>query len=349
MIRLLRKHNIIGEFIMSEIMYKVALVGCGVISKNHLAALKTVPNVKVVALCDIKPERAENRKSEFGLDCSIYTDFDKMLKEVDFNCLHVTTPHYLHASMTIKALKKDINVFLEKPMCTSRQEIKDMLEAEKNSKGKVCVCFQNRFNPSTLKAKEIVAEDGGAISAYGSVFWDRDVPYYVNSGWRGFYSTEGGGVMINQAIHTLDLVCQFLGTPKKIWATKANHHLKGVIEVEDSCEGMIEFDSGKYGNFYATTAFHGYSSTHLFVLTKNHRIEIRDSKLLYVDDQLIDEATDKSFIGKAVYGNGHQYLINKFYKALNENSDMPVSMESAQYAVRLLLSAYESQDNETNI
>ena len=333
---------------MTSKPFRVALVGCGAVSPNHFHALKILDNVKVVALCDKIRERAEasNEKYEFG--ANIYTDYETMLTAEKPDAVHIMTPHFLHAKMAISALERGINVFLEKPMCINREEIDALIEAEKKSTAKACVCFQNRFVTAVKLAKQLIDEDGGPISAYGAVFWERTVPYYTESDWRGSYATEGGGVMINQAIHTIDLLCQILGTPKKIWATKANHHLKGIIEVEDTCEGMIEFDTGLRGNFYATTSFHGKDSTTVYIVTKKHKIEIALPHLR-VDDEEIEFDQELQFVGKECYGNGHYKLIEKFYKALEDGSEMPVTLESAQYAVRILLAAYKSNDNETEV
>ena len=154
--------------------------------------------------------------------------------------------------------------------------------------------------------------------------------------------------MINQAIHTIDLVCQILGKPVKLWATKANHHLKGVIEVEDTCEGMVEFENGLIGNFYATNAFTGASRTSIFVKTTNHMLEIRNAKL-FIDDKLVEDTETSSYLGKEVYGDGHLILIKKFYEAIEDGDEMPITLESAQWALRLLLAAYESNDERTLI
>lgn len=333
---------------MDNKTFRVALVGCGSIAPNHFAALSELPNVSVVAVCDKIEEKAKQMIQKFNLDAKAYIDYKEMIISECLDAIHISTPHFLHSEMTIFALEHNVNVFLEKPMCISIEEIHAMIDAEKKSKARVCVCFQNRFITATKKAKEIVEADGGAIAAYGSVFWQRTVPYYTDSDWRGRYATEGGGVMINQAIHTIDLVCQFLGTPKKLWATKANHHLKDIIEVEDTCEGMIEFESGRYGNFYATTSFHGWDSTKIFILTKNHKLEIAPPAL-YIDGEKFEIENEPAHVGKACYGNGHYVLIEKFYSALQNGDAMPVSLESAQYAVRVLLAAYKSNDQETLI
>ncbi len=333
---------------MNDKQFKVALVGCGAVCPNHFVALGILKNIEIVAVCDKIPEKAEVCCKKYGLNAKIYSEYDKMISSEKIDAVHIMTPHFLHARMAIAALKRGINVFLEKPMCINQNEINALIEAEKESSAKVCVCFQNRFITAVTEAKKIIEADGGAISAYGSVFWERTIPYYTESDWRGRYETEGGGVMINQAIHTIDLLCQILGVPKKLWATKANHHLKGIIEVEDTCEGLIEFESGVKGNFYATTSFHGKDSTVVYIVTKNHKIELALPRLI-VDNQEIPIKDELSFVGKECYGNGHYMLIDKFYKALQTGVPMPVSLESAQYAVRILLAAYKSNDQETEI
>lgn len=327
--------------------YKVALVGCGTISYNHLTALSKLDHVKVVALCDIKPEKAEERAAQFKLDCKIYTDYYEMLEKEELDAVHVTTPHYLHAPMTIAALEKDIYVCLEKPMCINREEIAALFEAEKKSKASVTVSFQTRYNKANVIAKKIADEDG-IISAYCSNFWQRTNEYYTESGWRGAYATEGGGVMINQAIHNIDHLIGLLGKPVALYATKSNHKHKGIIEVEDTCEGMVEFENGLIGNFYATNAFTGASRTSIFVKTTNHMLEIRNAKL-FIDDKLVEDTETSAYLGKEVYGDGHVILIEKFYDAIEKGTEMPITLESAQWALRLLLAAYESNDQRTLI
>ena len=325
-------------------IYKVALVGCGSISKNHLAALKVLDFVKVVALCDTNTEKAAFRNTEFELDARIYADYRELLNCEELDAVHIATPHFLHAEMAVAALERDISVYLEKPIAISVSEAEKILTAERKSRGRITVSFQTRFNPATIEAMKLADADGGAISGYGSVFWERGEKYYTESGWRGSMTTEGGGVMINQAIHTIDLLCFFLGKPQKVCATTANHHLKGIVDVEDSCEGVILFEGGKQANFYATTAFKGYNATSLFLLTKNHKIEIRDSKL-YVDGQHREEGNDhENFVSKACYGNGHFTMIAKFYEALDSGDEVPVTSESASYALKILLAAYRSGD-----
>ncbi len=334
---------------MTTKVYKVALIGCGVISTNHLKALTENENVKVVALCDIKLCRAEERKKRYKLDCPLYESYDELLEKEELDAVHICTPHYLHAPMAITALKKNINVFLEKPTATTVSEFEALLKAERESTAHVCICFQNRYNPSTILAKKLAKEDGGAISAFGCLFWERTKEYYTESDWRGRYSTEGGGVMINQAIHTVDLLCEFLGKPTAVTATIANHRHKGIIEVEDTCEGLIEFEGGKQGNFFATTASLGPEYTMIRIRTPKRLITINPPRV-YVDGKEVeDPSLITDYVGKECYGNGHKYIINKFYEALANGTDVPVPLPRSQYALRILLGAYRSHDQRVEL
>ncbi len=327
--------------------FNVALIGCGVISDNHLTPLLSNPSVELVALCDIDYSRAEDKLKKHGINIPIFTDYIDMLDSLDLDAVHIATPHYLHCEMTIEALRRNINVFLEKPMCISEEEIARMLEAEKNSSARVCVCFQNRLNPSTILAKKLCEEDGGAISGYGSLFWNRDEAYYAQDAWRGKMVTEGGGVMINQAIHTIDLIHIIMGIPVSVTATKANHSLKGIIDVEDTCEGIIYFENGNQANFYATNSYRCRDNNYVYIQTKNHKIEIRRDHIYLDDVRIDDEKGEIPLLGKAVYGIGHSELINRFYDAIESGADMPIPMESAQWAVRIILAAYKSEDTPT--
>ena len=329
---------------------RVALIGCGTISDNHMLAIGLVPDTEVVALCDTVRERAEELGAKRAPDAKVYTDWMQMLDEAAPDVVHIATPHYLHRPMAIEALKRDMHVFLEKPMGITAEDLDALLDAEKKSKGKITVSFQNRFNETTLAAKAIADEDGGALSGFGSLFWWRDEKYYTESGWRGKMATEGGGVMINQAIHTIDLLCYFLGKPQKISAITANHHLKGVIDVEDTAAGVITFDNGKTCNFSATTSFQGFGfdSTSVGFRTKNHRIEIIGRRL-YVDGSEVDVPKSDVILGKECYGLGHPPLVSKFYEAIRTGGDVPISLETAQYAVRILLAAYKSFGNEVDV
>ncbi len=329
---------------------KVALIGCGAISGNHLNALTELPSVEVVALCDIKPERARASADRFFPHAAIYTDYLEMLDTERPDAVHITTPHYLHAEMACAALSRDIHVFLEKPIAISEDEIRTLLDFERKSRGRIAVCFQNRFNAATLAVRELAREHGGVAAVRAMVTWERSAPYYTESGWRGAYKTEGGGVMINQAIHELDLAIGLCGVPVRVIGRHANHHLKGIIEVEDTCEIMVDFEGGARACFYATTAFPIDTPNFLEVYTGDKSRITMLGDFLYLNGEPITEAdafrheNASVSLGKTCWGNGHKKLIAMYYRALSEGEEMPVTLRSAADAVRVLLAAYRSDD-----
>ena len=329
---------------------KTALIGCGAISGNHLTAIKQRSDVEIVALCDVDLSRAEAARDQFAPDAKVYADYRSMLDETRPDAVHIATPHHLHCEMTCEALARGISVFLEKPICISDDEIDRMLKAERNNAGRVCVCFQNRLNPSTLAAEELVARYGGVSSARASVTWNRDEEYYRSETWRGKRATEGGGVLINQAIHELDLLIGFSGTPVTVSARTANHRHTGVIEVEDTAELLIGFEGKATGFFTATTAFGCDAPNFLELFCKNgNRITLLGEKL-YLDGAPYDVPGDGfSSPGKECWGAGHVRLINRFYDALSTGAPMPVTLSSAAVPLRVLLAAYRSSDRGTPV
>ena len=134
------------------------------------------------------------------------TDFNEVIKTMP-DVVHICTPH-LHTEMAVKALMAGKHVLVEKPVVRHIDEIKQVIKAREESGRCIGVCFQNRFNTTSQKAKEII--DSGTVGAVkgikGIVTWYRDEDYYTASGWRGKFATEGGGVLINQSIHTIDLI-----------------------------------------------------------------------------------------------------------------------------------------------
>ncbi len=320
-----------------------ALVGCGTIAPVHLAALKELAVSEIVALCDVKEERALALRDRYAKDARVFTDFSAMLREMpEIDAVHICTPHYLHTPMAIEALEAGKHVFLEKPVGISEEDIARLKAAEKAAKGKLCVCFQNRFNDTTAAIDRLVARYGAPTGCRAFVNWTRGEAYYTESGWRGAYATEGGGVMINQAIHTLDLMLRYMGKPLSLSATTANHHLKGIIEVEDTCEIFLRFEKG-VGNFYATTSYVANASIILELQFPSHTVAMIGGKV-YDNGELVPLTEDTTeTVGKDYWGKGHKGLISNFYHTVTEDLPVPVTLDSGALSLSVLLAAYRSQ------
>ena len=225
--------------------FRSAIVGCGGIAQVHARALSQMENVQLAAYADVKPERAQALAGQYG--GRAYASLDALLDQEALDVLHICTPHFLHLPMAQAAASRGIAVFTEKPPVISRAQWQEFQALP----GPVGVCFQNRFNPSAAYARELLEGGalGPALGARAFVTWRRESPYYTESGWRGALATEGGGALINQAIHTLDLMVRFMGPASSAQAMLANFHLPGVIEVEDTLAAYIRFEAGS-GVFY---------------------------------------------------------------------------------------------------
>lgn len=324
-------------------MIKVGVLGCGGIAQVHGTVLKSMENVEIVACCDIKRERAEQFSKDFG--GTVYIDIEELLEKEDVDTVHICLPHFLHVPVTLLALKKNIRVFMEKPPVISKEQYEDLkkVATDKN----LAFCFQNRYNPCTVKAKELIESGltGKVLGTRGIVNWHREAPYYTESGWRGVLKTEGGGVLINQSIHTLDLMTYLTGEPVLVESSIMNHHLKSTIEVEDTMETYIQYDNGAIGNFYATTSYIYDEKPIIEVHCENMTLRMEDPDLwmIYPDGTREQVPLEKlEFYGKAYWGAGHAVCIRKFYDSLEKNETFETCFSKVETITKLLLASYES-------
>lgn len=322
-------------------MKKTVLIGCGAISTNHADALKNLPAVNFAAVCDPNPEAAKALMELHGLDLPVYADYKEMFAVEKPDAVHICTPHFLHAEMAIYALDRGINVFLEKPACMTREELAPLMEAEKRSSAILCVCFQNRFLTCVEKAREVLAEEktGEILGARAFVTWKREGAYYTESPWRGKIATEGGSILINQSIHTLDLLLQFMGTPETVQGAIGNY-MTPYNDTEDTAHIYMTFPNKKMGVFFATNGYCKSRKIELELTCENRLIRFVGDKL-YVDDELYYEGQTGANRGKSVWGKGHGILIERFYKALENGEASPVPLESAAVSLGVLWDLFD--------
>ena len=246
----------------------------------------------------------------------------------------------------LEALKRDVHVLCEKPLCISEEEIDAVLKAEQASKAKLGVCHQNRYNTINLFLKDYLA-DKKIVGAYGSVAWHRDEEYYQSGNWRGNKKTAGGGVIINQALHTLDLLIWLCGESHSVVAMDGNLTLKNVIEVEDTislrCFGEVDYfltaTVGAPAVFPVELSFKLENGDHILALPKT----------VLLNGEVIATEENISALGKDCYGRGHVSLVKDFYECIAQ--DKPFSLNGAEGAkvIRTILKAYESQGEKLSL
>jgi len=248
--------------------------------------------------------------------------------------------------MAIEAMRSGRNVFTEKPISISSSEAEEMISVSEETGKKLGVCFQNRYNNTSVRLKEILdsAELGRIIGAKAFVTWHRDEDYYADSGWRGTWDKEGGGVLINQAIHTLDLLQWFLGEVDMLKGNADTRLLGKVIEVEDTAEATIIFKNGATALFYATNCYVTNSPTEIEIICENAKAFLSgDLTISYNSGEietipLIDMKTG----AKSYYGNGHMAIINDYYTRLLNNEEIAVDGQQGIVSVKIIEAIYES-------
>lgn len=324
---------------------KVAVIGCGNISKMHLEALRNNPETEIIAVADIKPERADKAATVYG--ARAYYDFDELLKNEELDAIHICTPHYLHTNMAIKALEAGINVLTEKPCSVSASEVDALRRAQEGSGKQVGVCFQNRYNNCVQRAKKIIASGtlGKMLSARAFVTWSRGEDYYSDD-WHGTLDKECGGVLINQSIHTIDLIEHLCGKCKKVTAHVSNDHLKGIIEVEDNASVLMELEGGITAIMYATTAYSENSDVFIEITFENGKLRFEGDRLYSVDKNgNISEACERPeavYHGQSYWGVGHSILISDFYDCLKTGRKFGIDAFEGGDAAKLVFACYES-------
>ena len=228
-------------------MKNVCLVGYGAIGPVHAKALENVEQARLYAVCDTDSGKRKRCVEAYAV--KEYDSFDEMLTDKNIHSIHICTPHYLHFEMIKKALEAGKDVVTEKPVTRTREEFEALLKVEEADR--VCVVFQNRLNPCIRKLKDLVqSKELGAVKGVkGVLTWYRNEAYYRRDSWRGKWDTEGGGLLINQAIHTLDFFSYVIGDIAGVKANMFNYTLEEVIETEDTLAAYLVFKNGVNGIF----------------------------------------------------------------------------------------------------
>lgn len=324
----------------------VGVIGLGGISRVHIAAIRKLEGVNIAAVCDIKKDKLLETAKELGADP--YENWQDVIARPDIDVIEICTPHYLHAPMAIAALKAGKHVLTEKPMASEIGDALEMIKTADECPGTLNVIFQNRLNASTKALKTIIdsGKAGKLICACASVCWHRTAPYYTESGWRGTWETEGGGALINQSIHTIDLLSYLGGPIKRLKGHISTDLLSGVIEVEDNCHAVFEYENGASGVFYATNNYGVDAPILLEMVFENGTYQLLAEKLMKVEDgipTLIAGGRIATELGeKSYWGVSHEEQIRGVYEAIREGRQYPIDGRSAFPALDFVKAVYES-------
>jgi len=232
---------------------KTGLVGCGKVGHLHAKALSRLPESRFVAACDSDFQRAQQFAAEYNVRA--YCDVEEMIAHSELESLNVCTPHPLHAEPAVNAAQAGVHVLIEKPLASSLEDCDAILDAAKKSGVKIGTVCQRRFYAPCQRIRRAIDEGKigrpvlGSVAMYG---W-RDQAYYKSDPWRGTWKGEGGGVLVNQAPHQLDLLQWYMGPIDELFGfwDNLNHPY---IEVEDTAIALLRFKNGALGNIAVSNA-----------------------------------------------------------------------------------------------
>lgn len=326
-------------------MKRIAIIGLGSISVTHIAAIRNGEFGHIEAICDIRPERVEKARASIPYPVRTYSDYRELLAEVPVDVVHICTPHFLHKPMAIAAMQRGADVYLEKPAALTYDEGLEILAVQRETGRKVCVSFQNRLLATHQEARRILqsGEMGAFRGARGLMMWKRGGGYYTDSGWRGSWETEGGGVLMNQSIHTLDLLYYLGGPVARAEGTASLRKNGDIIEVEDTAEATLFYESGATAIFYATNCNVVDSPVQIELYLEKGSLLLQDDRLYrnvgHGCELLLDNNANVP-VGKKVWGVGHATMIRHFYEAIDGADSYYCTLEDGLTVLKIIRDIY---------
>lgn len=337
---------------------KYALIGCGRISPNHIAAAQK-NQLDIVAICDLNVENMKDKQLKFELADSVhqYTDYHEMLQKERLELVAIATESGKHALIALDCLEYGCNLIIEKPIALSIEDANRIIEKANRLHLKVCACHQNRFNKSIQKIREAVEKKRFGKMFYGTahIRWCRDHEYYDRASWRGTWEQDGGALM-NQCIHNIDLLRWMMGDEieEVVGMTDRLHH--DYIEAEDIGIALIKFKNGSYGIIEGTTDIYPKNLEEtLYLFGEKGTVKAGGQSVNVIEEwRFADMLDDPDEVKQRfhenppnVYGYGHTPLYADVVDAIRNNRQPYVDAEAGKRALELVLAIYQSAANNT--
>ncbi|GAA1151477.1 Gfo/Idh/MocA family oxidoreductase [Kribbella jejuensis] len=329
---------------MADTQQQVAIVGCGIIGRTHAKTVAERPDAVVTALVDgdvTAREALRDQLVELGRpEPKLFEDLTAALSGSDVTLVAICTPSGTHAALAEQALDAKVHVVIEKPLDVDliRARRLGAAAARAANHGVVAsVISQHRFDAGSAVVKQAIdaGRFGQLTSAVASVAWWRSDEYYASAGWRGTWAQDGGGALMNQGVHTVDLMLWFMGRPVTIQAQalRAAHH---AIEVEDTVVATLTFENGAVGTLHATTAAFPGGRTRVSVHGTQGGAEVEDDLLarLNLDGKQEDQPIDVGDPG------GHTAQYADILKAIADGTPPAITVQDAIDALATVRAVY---------
>ena len=341
-------------------MLGIGIVGCGMIARFHVRALNDIPGTRVAALYDQVPASAAKMQKEvqeqWNIRCDVAADLDALVKHKDVDIVIITTPSGNHMEPALAAANAKKHVVVEKPMEITTERCDKIIDACDKNQVKLCTIFPSRFGDANVELKKAVTSGRFGRLTLGETTckWWREQSYYDQGGWRGTWALDGGGALMNQAIHNVDLLYWFMGEVAEVnGVTALLAHDR--IEVEDVAAACVKFKSGALGVLEATTAafpgllkrteIHGSTGS---VIVEQDNIKMWEfEKKLAKDVKLLEKLSGSAGTGgasdpKAISYTGHMLQLKDFLKAIETGGQPLVDGIEGRKSVEIILAIYQS-------
>jgi len=307
---------------------KIGLVGIGNIGQLHLNNISKMGNIEITALCDLVRAKAKKASAKYG--GRVFTDYKKLLKVKVCDAILICTPHYAHTTIGIDALKAGYHVLVEKPISVHKADCERLIAAHKNKKQVFAAMFNQRTDPHYRKVKQLI-DDGelGPLQRVNWIItdWFRPNIYYRSSPWRATWAGEGGGVLLNQCPHQLDLLQWLCGIPTRVRAF-CGIGKRHKIETEDEVTAYFEYANGATGVFVTTTG-EAPGTNRLEICGDKGKVVVEEGKIAFTRNEIatnkFSKTTKDSFSKPTVryiniptkgYGGQHAEIVENFADAI---------------------------------
>lgn len=337
---------------------RFGIIGCGVIGPLHAHAITSLPDAQLVAVADSNMGKAQELADKYHV--TPYSDFHTMFASEQLDVVDICTPSGMHGEHACAAMRAGYHVIVEKPMEISEPRIQEMLRVQQETGRKLAVISQHRFDAATMKVHGLVEEGafGRLVLGNAAIPWWRSQKYYDSGAWRGTWKLDGGGILMNQSIHSIDLLQWLMGPVKSIYAYTDT--LVHTMETEDVAGVVLRFANGAVGTISATTGGYPGAVTRIEIFGDKGSAIIENDSLAYLhlarDDQeeigpyggaskKIETSTGSAGGAAdpaALQTNTHAMQITDMMRAIQENGTPLVDGSAARRPVEVILGIYES-------